>query len=374
MFASKHTAIKYFRRFGLILAAGLLVLSTVLSVLHATAQPITDNYTSHLIDDPVMRNYSAMSAFDIQGFLQTKGSGLASVNSIEDCGSPSGQHYAFYASYYSCGATASAAKIIWDSSQAYGINPQVILATIQKEQSLVTTPNPTVSQLDYAMGYGCPDGGSCSHQGFFNQIDNGTWQFRVDMELSSGNNYWGMTPANYACNGATRYRSASMIAGNNVTFFDDDGTAYNQFVIPNASTATLYCYTPHVYNNPQGLYGLPQYGTTGNYYTGSYNFVYYFTLWFGGTYADAYSATFVAQSPYPTAYIGEPTPVYVKYRNTGNSSWFDDRSVPAGTNPIHLATSNAINRSSAFSNGWPSPGRPAVNFAAVYNSDGTTLS
>lgn len=52
------------------------------------------------------------------------------------------------------------------------------------------------------------------------------------------------------------------------------------------ATATLYCYTPHVYNNPQGLYGLPRYGTTGLYYTGSYNFVYYFDLWWGSTYSQ----------------------------------------------------------------------------------------
>jgi hypothetical protein len=153
---------------------------------HASALA-PSNYTNHLIDDGVFTNNSTMSAIGIQAFLDNEGSGLAGFSAVEDCGSTSGSHYSYYASYYACGQNASAAQIIYSASQAYGINPQVILATLEKEQSLVTTPNPTASQLNCAMGYD-----SCANDsGFFYQVDNATWQFKMDMQTGSGNSYWG---------------------------------------------------------------------------------------------------------------------------------------------------------------------------------------
>jgi hypothetical protein len=329
------------------------------------------DYTDHLMDDSVFESSGTMSASSIQGFLQAEGSGLASFSDIENCGSTSGAHYSYYATYYSCGQTEPASKIIYDASQAYGINPQVILATLQKEQSLVTTPNPVASQYNYAMGYGCPDSGSCSYPGFFNQVDNATWQFRTDMDLGTGINWWGYTPASYVCGGATKYYSTALLAGNNVTFYDDSGTAYENFTLPNMSTATLYCYTPHVYNNPSGLYNLPKYGTVGDYYSGSYNFVYYFNLWF-----VAYSDAYYSQSNYPSLNPGQQATVWLEYQNDGYETWYDDNSIssaPPGSYPVHLATSHALNRASAFGPTWPNDARPDVNFSAVYNSDGTTL-
>jgi hypothetical protein len=69
----------------------------------------------------------------------------------------------------------------------------------------------------------------------------------------------------------------------NVKFYDENGVQYRTHYLLNPATSALYCYTPHAYNNPDGLYGLPVYGTTGKYYSGSYNFVYYFERWFGST-------------------------------------------------------------------------------------------
>lgn len=260
----RHT----FKRFKISVAL-IIGLISIVSIIHPiNASAI--NYTDHPADDSMFRAFYTMTPANIQSFLESKGSGLATFSDLEDCGPANGAHYAFYDTYYDCGVRTSASKIIWDSAQAYGINPQVILATLQKEQSIVTTPNPTSYQYNYAMGYGCPDSGSCSYAGFFNQVDNGTWQFRVDMELSSNNNYWGYSPSSYPCNGPTRYYSAALKPGNDVTFMDEYGTGYARFVIPNASTATLYCYTPHVFP-----------GSTRQYFSGSYNFVYYFLRWFG---------------------------------------------------------------------------------------------
>ena len=234
---------------------------------------ISYNYTSYLMDDSTLRASFTMSSAAIQTFLQNEGSGLATFSDIENCGPSNGPHYTFYAAYYHCGSSELASQIIYDSSQAYGINPQVILAMMQKEQSLITTPNPVSSQLNYAMGYGCADSATtCTVSGFFNQVDNGTWQLRANFELINGNNYWGYAPSAYPCNGATNFYSNALKPGNNITFYDGYGNAYISFVLPDAATADFYCYTPHVFP-----------GSSSQYYSGYYWFVYYYSLWFGGT-------------------------------------------------------------------------------------------
>lgn len=230
-------------------------------------------YSPNLIDNSKFTNYSSMGVNAIQSFLISKGSYLRSYHSTEDCYSPSGPHYSFFQAHYSCGRSVLAAQIIYDAANAFQINPQVILATMQKEESLITDPSPSSSQLNYAMGFGCPDSSGCSgYSGFFHQVDYGTRQFRIDYELSSGRSYWGYGPSSYPCNGKTRYYSTALKAGNNVYFYDDYGTAYTHFRIANAATASLYCYTPHVYP-----------GSKRQYFSGSYWFVYYFEKWWGST-------------------------------------------------------------------------------------------
>jgi hypothetical protein len=87
-----------------------------------------------------------------------------------------------------------------------------------------------------------------------------------------------------------------------------------------------------------------------------------------------YSATYAGQSNYPTIQRGNSASAYFKYKNTGNVSWYDDTSASAaGAKPVHLATSNPINRSSVFSATWPGSNRAAATFSKVYESDGTTL-
>jgi hypothetical protein len=49
--------------------------------------------------------------------------------------------------------------IISNVCKQYGINPKVILATAQKEQSLISKKTISQDKLDWAMGVGCPDNG-----------------------------------------------------------------------------------------------------------------------------------------------------------------------------------------------------------------------
>ena len=254
------------------------------------------NYVgNNLIDNSIYLNSTSMNQSQVQSFLSARGGYIAS--------------YSAYSSRDN--ATISAAQIIYEAAQDYGINPQVILATLQKEQSLVTDPSPVSSQINYAMGYGCYDATGCSgNYGFANQVMNATWQLRFNYERASGNNSWWNSSIGYACNGTTRYYSAALKPGNNVIFYDDYGTAYTQFTINNAATASLYCYTPHAYP-----------GSSAQYYSGSYNFVTAFEQWFGSTQPSiTVTSSLRIDTAMGSIYSGAPTTISFDLANSTNNT------------------------------------------------------
>jgi len=240
---------------------------------------------SYLISDNIFTDTSTMSANDIQNFLVSENSGLANYKDIEDCGNPLGTYYSHAQEFYTCGTSQLASKIIYDAAMAYGINPRTIIATLQKEQSLITTPNPTQSQINCAMGYNSCNGFS----GFYYQVDNAAWQFRIYIELMNNRSYWGYAPSSYPCknagtsNGVQIY-STGLYPGNTVTFSDPGGTP-ETIVLDSSATAALYCYTPYV--GPYSLTG----------YSGSYNFVLYFELWFGSVASPCYNDNNITSTP-----------------------------------------------------------------------------
>lgn len=249
--------------------------------------------SSYLISDKLFTDYGSMSASDIQSFLNSENSGLKNYSDTESCSPPTPtQPYAF--TYYQhCNTTQSAAQIIFDAAQAYQISPRVIMATLQKEQSLITTPNPTQSAINCAMGYN-----SCSgFVGFFSQVDNGTWDFRRFIELMNNRNWWGKAPSQYPClisNAGTSNYNRDLLPGNIVTFADPGGNA-RTITLQTSATAALYCYTPFV--GPISDTG----------YSGSYNFVVSFEQWWGSVSSPCYNdnnlATTTGESVIPNKYL-----------------------------------------------------------------------
>ncbi len=88
-----------------------------------------------------------------------------------------------------------------------------------------------------------------------------------------------------------------------------------------------------------------------------------------------HKATYYRQCGYPTISKGSSATCFLDYKNTGSSTWRDSSSSsPKGVSPINLATTQSINRSSAFGSAWGSgKNRPAIKFSKVFESDGTTL-
>lgn len=225
-----------------------------------------------IISDALFYDSGTMSADAVQAFLDLKGKNCANGPD----GTPCLRSYrestttraadAKCAGSYVGAANETAAQIITKVGRACGINPQVILATLQKEQGLVTASGSGLVPSRYrsAMGYGCPDTAACDslYYGFFNQVYSAAAQFR-----------------NYA-NNPTRY---SHRAGqlNAVRYHPDPTCGSGNVFIQNQATASLYNYTPYQ-PNPAAL--AAGYGTGDRCSSyGNRNFWNYFTDWFGPT-------------------------------------------------------------------------------------------
>jgi len=264
---------------------GFLLLFTLFIICSNPKQASAAYDGGRLIDDNVFLNAGSMSSQGIQNFLVARGGAIANKTFVMDCSIAGAQaNNAYVALGAPCGQTVLASSIIYYTSQVYGVNPKVIISTMQKEQSLITATNPTDRQYVQAMGYGCPTTGSCDDaSNFFWQVDNGTWVLRFHFERARGNMNWWYTSTTWTCGTEKDFYKPNLYPNQNVNFYDEDGVMYRTHFIRNAATSAFYCYTPHAYNNPQGLYGRSPYGTTGRYYSGSYNFVYFYELWFGST-------------------------------------------------------------------------------------------
>lgn len=181
-------------------------ISLIVSPLISGAQ--TEFNYNQIISDRELNSYQTMTAAQIQSFLEKKGSYLS--------------NYFFDAD--ESGIKISAAQHIFNASQAFQVNPKFLLVMLQKEQSLVEQKTPKVTQLDWAMGYGCFDGQPCFERwrGFHKQVNSAAEQFRYYYDNINEYNF---QPGKNA-----------VIDGKSVT-------------PTNAVTAALYNYTPHLHGN-----------------------------------------------------------------------------------------------------------------------------
>jgi len=222
--------------------------------------PIADYYNSTMIGPGEFVAKDGMSEAQIQAFLLQKvAGGYCDTNRANSYGPPPSPPWICLFQYTENGKLAS--RIIYETAQEFGINPMVILVTLQKENSLVTDNWPWPDQYRTAMGYGCPDStpGVCeaSYYGFTNQVRLGTKLLRVGYDRACGNysSYPGWSTTKYIGN----------------TTIDGKST-----YIGNCPTASLYNYTPH---RPDSAW-LP--AGDGSHYYGNYNFITQFNEWFPG--------------------------------------------------------------------------------------------
>jgi hypothetical protein len=286
---------------ALLTFASVSAVSVILFSSSAAAATFDQN---RIMDDRVFNNTSRMSAAQIDAFINQYPSSCISTNNHFQAPDPTG--YSPTAGY-TYGSNVSAGRVIYDAALAYGLNPQVVLATLQKEQSLVTgTSGCSTLRYTGAMGYGCPDSitshnysglnlytlngttvtavtGTCvntaAKAGFSQQVVHGVWLLRFGEQRSEGNMNWNVQADNTPTAGDHWDNSddpQSCYAGpmtqgtwqvcpsGSATFYDGyttiDSTAVH---IDSGATAALYWYTPH--------------------FSGNQSFVTIFTNWFGST-------------------------------------------------------------------------------------------
>lgn len=289
---------------GLITAIVLILASITVIVLNsknANAAPIVDFKPGRIIEDTVFTNSASMTPQQIQSFLNNKvpscdtnglqrsemnNSGVPDYN-----GNGTIQRWEWGKAKYNqttfpclkdyTEGGRVAAQIIYDVSQQFAINPQVLIVLLQKEQSLVTDTWPSVIQYRSATGYGCPDTAACDSQyyGLTNQL---TWAARMFRAILNNSPTW-YTPYNLG-NNYIRWSPVSSCGGSTV-------------FIENRSTQALYNYTPYQPNASALNAG---YGTgdgCGAY--GNRNFYLYFRDWFGYNSGPAAFKT----SDSPTIYV-----------------------------------------------------------------------
>lgn len=154
----------------------------------------------------------------------------------------------------------TAASIIWRAAQSCGINPQVLLTTLQKEQGLITSSGLRLNETRYAiaMGYACPDSSNCDKQffGFANQVYHGARQMRI---------YEQRPEIFLAAPGQTVM----------IPYSPDPACGGTELFISNQATANLYNYTPYQPNKAALVGGPGPCSSVGN-----LNFYAYFNAWF----------------------------------------------------------------------------------------------
>ena len=225
----------------------------------------------NIISDAVFYNSSSMTTAQIRDFIATRGTNCATawcLKSLRTRVSP--QSADQYCTAIPGGADLDAATVISTVSSACGINPQVMLITLQKESRLLDRTDPTESTYNAAWGWHCPDTGpagsaNCdpAYAGFFNQgygMAKQWSRYRVD-------------PDKYTYKAGQAVDIAWNVA--------ESGCGGAPVTIANQATAALYNYTPYQ-PNAASLAAYPGEGDSCSSY-GNRNFFYMFNKEFGST-------------------------------------------------------------------------------------------
>lgn len=124
-------------------------------------------------------------------------------------------------------------QIIHDAANANGINAQVILVTLQKEQGLITAPNPTDAQLNHAMECGSPSNIKA-------QIECGAQTFKQHFDNAPAMPYI--------------FRRGSSAGQDSVGYYDPlrDIRVSVSMKVTNKASYSLYKYTPWIRYNQDG--------------------------------------------------------------------------------------------------------------------------
>jgi hypothetical protein len=244
----------------------------------ASAVTASDFDPGYIISDQRFFDKDAMSEAQIQSFLQAQIGSCNNTNCLNVKRLTTTTRGAdAMCGRYEGAANEPASRIIYKVAQACGINPQVLMVMLHKEQSLVSgaiAKGPTDSRLDRAMGYACPDNtaqpGWCdpAFGGLYNQLYKAAWQFK-----------------RYANPPGTSKSFTRYSPGARAVQYNPSTSCGSSVVnIRNQATSNLYFYTPY---QPNAKTIAAKFnGGSYDYSCGAYgnlNFFIFFNQWFGSS-------------------------------------------------------------------------------------------
>jgi hypothetical protein len=306
--------------------------------------------SNKIMDDGVFNNTSSMNAAQIDSFLNGFSNSCISTNHGFSAPQPTGYSTS---GGYTYGGNVSGGTVIESAAKAYDINPRVLVATLQKEQSLVIG-DAGCSTLRYtgATGYGCPDGGttynysgvnlysingnavtsvsgtcvnSSLKAGFSQQVIRAAWLLKFGQQRSLGNVDWAIIRGSWdnsddlqSCySGPMTEGNRKVCPNGNSTYYDGYRTIDGSSVhIDNGATAALYWYTPHFHGNQ--------------------SFISIWEQWWGANSMNAPTWTWQktamdiwdegrnVKMGTDQLHKGERMLVEVTVKNTGNQPWWQD--------------------------------------------------
>ncbi len=235
----------------------------------AVAAPVADWEPGFIISDSIMYDPGTMSTAQVTQFVADKGAKCVATSAGFVClknyheSTPTRPADSYCPGTYVGASDETAAQIISKVATACGINPQVLLVTLQKEQGLVTAAGgASATTYSKALGFGCPDGAPCDPQyaGFANQVYSAARQLKR----------YQANPTSYS------YRAGRT---NTILYSPNAACGSSQVYIVNQATAGLYNYTPYQPNAAALAAGYGSGDACSSY--GNRNFQLFFTDWFG---------------------------------------------------------------------------------------------
>lgn len=251
---------------NLLLKLGLSVFGMIVAMI--VSSPSAFAYSNgRLMDDRIFDNVGSMNEQQIRDFINARpNSCLAKVGA--NLGG--GNIYPEPKDYFTYGPNnVDAARVIYNAAIYNDLNPQVILATLQKEQSLLSDTdcldqggNP---RLPKAMGQGCFEGQACpvpAYAGFHQQVMKGAWQLKFSKERANGNVNWGQNggiPYSGPWTQGDRQVCGTVSSRCNpvppAIYRDGFWTIDGQVIkLETGATASFYSYTPHLGQALPGIF------------------------------------------------------------------------------------------------------------------------
>jgi hypothetical protein len=301
----------------------LAIFTAVLSLLSSSGNQAHAYSQTRLMDDQIMNNVSALSTSQVGDFLAGRSGPYTAMSRPSPCLSNySNQNFHWDGSRWHYGNDSDwntawgssqipAYVIIAQAGQMWGVNPEAIMATIEKEESLISGSSCDGWRYNSAMGYACPDSGGCNpkYAGFTKQVLWGTYQLEFGLQRSYGNTGWdgddNLTYVGYMTQG-----NRARCGGCAVNYYDGYASIDGQSVyMENGATASLYSYTPHLGNSTPRI----------------------FEQWFGSALIPSYS-----WEPVSTTYsrgnssipAAEKETITLVAKNVGTATWTNNGSFP----------------------------------------------